>query len=401
MTLTSHEISFDAHPDASLSTQALLARLVGYRTVSETSNAELIEWVAAWLGALGATVEIVPDDQPGRFGLWARIGPPTPDGIILSGHSDVVPVAGQAWSTDPFVLSAHEGRLYGRGSSDMKGFLACMLSAARMAAEGAARGVALARPLHLAISCDEEIGCVGVRSLLRFLRERQVRAAGCVVGEPTMLSVVTRHKGKIAGRIVCHGIAAHSANPSKGCNAIGVAARLYAVIEAVQARMMQDAAEGFEVGHSTAHVGLIQGGVALNIVPERCEMRFELRLLPGQDASHWLDLLAAGARRVEQDMPGARVEIEVTNAYPGLSQTHDTAFLNTMQVLAGGQAGQSFGAIDFGTEAGLFEEQLGIPVLVCGPGSISRAHKADEYITCDELHAGEAFVARIVETLRA
>ncbi|MBX0345053.1 acetylornithine deacetylase [Acetobacter sp. TBRC 12305] len=396
-----------------MSTEAILARLVAYRTVSETSNAELIGWVGAWLGALDAQVEIVPDDQPGRFGLWARIGPPTADGIILSAHSDVVPVAGQAWSTDPFELSTHEGRLYGRGTSDMKGFLACMLTAARLAAQGAARGEPLARPLHLAISCDEEIGCVGVRSLLRFLRERQVRAAGCVVGEPTMLSVVTRHKGKIAGRIVCHGVAAHSANPSKGCNAIGVATRMYAAIEAVQAQMMAQAdVPGFEVGHSTAHVGLIHGGVALNIVPERCEMRFELRLLPGEDARHWLAQLDARAREVEQAMPGARVEIAVTNAYPGLSQTHDTAFLNTMQALAHGQGGsaqdaaavppaQPFGAIDFGTEAGLFEEQLGLPVLVCGPGSIARAHKADEYITREELHAGEAFVARIVQTLRA
>lgn len=377
-----------------LTSEAFLARLIAFQTVTETANIDLIAWVERLLRGWGAEVELVPHIQDERICLWARIGPPALDGIVLSAHSDVVPVEGQDWHSDPFVLTEQGEQLYGRGTSDMKGFLACMLIAARRASISGT----LKRPLHLAISCDEEVGCVGVRSLLRFMAERQIRAAGCIVGEPTRMAVVARHKGKVSGTVICHGVAAHSANPSKGCNAIGVAAHMFGAFENIQNEMKSTMmGDGFEVPHSTVHVGLIKGGTALNIVPDRCEMAFEMRLLPNERAVKWLARLQEEATVIEQKMQGARVEIVVTNEYPGLSLLDDCSFLDVMSSLARSEVP---GAIDFGTEAGLFSEELGLPTIICGPGSITRAHKADEYITRAELQACDDFLLQVVESLR-
>lgn len=377
-----------------LSVRDILARLVAFPTICRTENVALIDWAEAFLTSLGARCCRIPGDLPGRFGLLASIGPETGDGVVLSAHSDVVPVEGQPWSTDPFVLTGRNGKLLGRGSSDMKGFIACML----MAARHAVTRPALRRPLHLALSYDEEIGCVGVHSLLRALAADGFEARGCVIGEPTGLRVVSGHKGKLAARIVCHGQAAHSADPDKGCNAILLATEMVKAIEKLQ-EDLKDSGERdahYAVPYSTMQVGLIKGGVALNIVPDLCEVQFEMRLLPGADPGPWLDRLGEKARRLCAARPRARIGIETLNTYPGLDTPDDSPFLRDVMGLTGDNAPARIG---FGTEGGLFSEYLKIPAVVCGPGSIDRAHKADEFITEEELQAGVRFVERIVDRL--
>ena len=214
-----------------------LARLVAFPTVSRDSNEGLIRYAAERLSASGGRVRVLPGDFAGKANLIASFGPDREDGIILSAHSDVVPTDGQKWTSDPFVLTEREGRLYARGASDMKGFVACMLTLADKLREAR-----LARPLHIAISHDEETGCIGVRSMLRRLAAEGFRASGCIVGEPTELAIATGHKGKIAGRISCQGQAAHSANPALGCNAINLAASMIRETEALQEWLVRNGA---------------------------------------------------------------------------------------------------------------------------------------------------------------
>ncbi|MBO1328770.1 acetylornithine deacetylase [Acetobacter suratthaniensis] len=379
---------------APLSTRAILEKLIAFPTLCRTENVELIDWIEAFLRNLGARCLRVPGEQTGRFNLFASIGPETDDGIVLSGHSDVVPVEGQPWTTDPFAMTERDGKLYGRGTSDMKGFLACMLTAAHHAAHR----TTLRAPLHLAFSHDEEIGCVGVHSMLRDLAAQGFKARGCVIGEPTSLHVISGHKGKLAAKISCHGLAAHSANPDRGCNAISLAADMIKTIEHLQEDLKTNGAadDHFEVPYSTMQVGLIRGGVALNIVPDLCDVQFEMRLLPGADPQPWLDRLQEHATQLCVERPHARIEIETLNAYPGLDTSEEESFLRDIMRITGDNRASRIG---FGTEGGLFNEYLNMPVVVCGPGSIDRAHKADEYILPEELDAGECFVKRIVETL--
>ncbi|GBQ25785.1 acetylornithine deacetylase ArgE [Acetobacter estunensis NRIC 0472] len=376
-----------------LSVREILDRLIAFRTLCRTENAELIDWVETFLRSLGARCHRVPGKEAGQFNLFASIGPDTPDGVVLSAHSDVVPVEGQPWTTDPFVLTERDGKLYGRGSSDMKGFLACMLMAACHAARSSLRA-----PLHLAISHDEEIGCVGVHSLLRDLAANGFQAQGCVIGEPTGLHAVSGHKGKLAARITCHGLAAHSANPSRGCNTIGLATDMVKVIEALQEELKDAGAhdESYEVPFSTLQVGLIRGGVALNIVPDLCEVQFEMRLLPGVSPQPVLDRLRQEADRLCAQHSHARIEIETLNTYPGLHTPDRSPFLHEIMRITGDNAPSRIG---FGTEGGLFHDYLDMPVVVCGPGSIDRAHKADEFILPEELNTGVRFVERIIDML--
>jgi acetylornithine deacetylase len=276
----------------------------------------------------------------------------------------------------------------------MKGFLAGMVSAAELAAR-----LPLRRPLHLAISHDEEIGCVGVRPMLAAMAEEGFSAAACIVGEPTGLRIGNGHKGKVAALIRCHGRAAHSANPGLGVNAIGMAAAMVAEVEAIAAWLaaegLRDAA--YAVPHGTAQVGTIQGGTALNIVPADCALAFELRLPAGENAEALLARVRAAAERIGIARGGA-IGVEVTNAYPGLDEPADSPAV-AVAVAAGASEGLT--KLDFGAEGGLFRAMLGIPTVICGPGSIDRAHKPDEYITRDELAAGDAFLANLVHGLTA
>jgi acetylornithine deacetylase len=374
------------------STIDTLDRLIAFPTVSRDSNLDLIDWLGARLADLGARIATVRDATGAKANLVASLGPEGPDGIVLSGHSDVVPVEGQAWTTDPFRLTRRDGRLYGRGSSDMKGFLAAMLTVA-----GKAARAPLARPLHLVVSHDEEIGCVGVRSLLARLKAEGFRAAGCVIGEPTEMQVATGHKGKLAGRIVCRGKPAHSANPHLGVNAIHLGARMVGVLEQVQARLAETGPRdnAYPVPYTTVHVGLIQGGTALNIVPDRCMLDFEIRLVPPDDALVLVEEIRA---RAPAFPPDSGMEIEVVNSYPGLDLADSHPFANAVRAASGGNGTVK---LAFGSEGGLMQQELGLPTVVYGPGSIDRAHKADEYVMPEELDACDLFLERLLARLVA
>jgi acetylornithine deacetylase len=376
------------------STPETLARLAAFPTISADSNETLIRYAAGRITAAGGRIHTLAGALPGKFNLLASFGPNTGAGLVLSGHSDVVPVQGQNWRTDPFTLTQKDNRLYARGASDMKGFLAAMLTAAeRMDSQR------LHRPLHLAFSYDEEIGCIGVRDLLLRLQAENFQAQGCIIGEPTEMRVVTGHKAKLAGCICCRGIPAHSANPALGCNAINLAAAMVREAEALQSWLAANGARdaAYPMPHTSVHIGTISGGTALNIVPEFCRMEFEIRALPADDPPALVERLRAAAARIVAQAGKGEIEIQVTNTYPGLNMPAESPLAQTALQAAGTQTGK----VSFGSEGGLFEESLGLPTIVCGPGSIDRAHKPDEYVTIDELAACDAFLDNMIETLCA
>jgi acetylornithine deacetylase len=373
----------------------ILERLVAFRTVSRDPNLELINWVQEFLSSRGIESRLYPDDTGGKANLYATIGPTDRGGILLSGHTDVVPVDGQRWSTDPFSLFERDGRLLGRGTADMKGFLACALRAADLA-----RARNLTTPLHLAFSYDEETGCIGVRSLIEDMTRWAHKPQFCIVGEPTMLRTALGHKGKSAITATCKGRAAHSANPARGINAIHLACDLVGTLrqqqELLVAAQLRDPA--YEVPYSTVHVGTIQGGTVLNIVPSHCELQFEIRNLPIENAASIAGNIRDQAEQLcahygDQD---ARIDLAVTNQYPGLETPEDSPVVALLGTLTGNHSTFKVG---FGSEAGLFSGELGIPTAICGPGSIDQAHKPDEFISRDQLQRCDAMMDALLQHL--
>jgi acetylornithine deacetylase len=371
--------------------RSLLARLVAFPTVAGEPNLELVSFAAGRLEALGAHVEILPAMRPDAHNLYAVLGPrDEPGGVLLAAHSDVVAVEGQVWTHDPFTLTEAGGRLYGRGTTDMKGFLACLLAALD--------GSALRRPVHVALSSDEELGCVGVRPLLDVLAGLAAPPGCAVVGEPTSLRVATAHKGKVALGIELTGRAAHSSAARSGVNAVAYAGRLIGALLALQDAIAAEMYDGaFAVPHTSIGIGPIAGGVRVNIVPASCRLEIEVRTLPGRDPAEVVERIRACADALAHEMrqiaPEAGIELVERAAYPGLVPGDD-GFAARVAAIAG-DAGPAR-ALDFGTEAGLYQQRLGIPVVVCGPGSIEQAHRADEFIEIAQLEAGRAFVERLV-----
>jgi acetylornithine deacetylase len=380
-----------------MQTRELLDRLIGFATVSRDSNLELIQFVRDFLTARGIACRIYEDPTGRKANLYATVGPADGRGVLLSGHTDVVPVDGQAWSTDPFQLTERAGRLYGRGTADMKGFIACALRAADRATDRSLRS-----PLHLAFSYDEEVGCLGVRSLIDDMSTWAVRPALCIVGEPTLLRTAVGHKGKMALRAVCHGHAAHSAYPDQGLNAIHLATDLVRCVRDRQEALLAHGArdEAYAVPYSTLHVGVIRGGTALNIVPDRCELDLEIRHLAADDPDALLAGLRADAAAIASaaTQPGrtAAIDVAVTNAYPGLDTPVDHELVALVAELTGLPGTIKVG---FGSEGGLFSGQLGIPTVVCGPGSIDQGHKPDEFIGVDQLDRCDAMLDALLDRL--
>jgi acetylornithine deacetylase len=376
----------------------ILAALVGFDTVSRNTNLPLIGWVEDYLGRLGVPSRRIPDASGAKANLWATIGPAGVPGIILSGHTDVVPVDGQAWSSDPFRLAERDGRLYGRGATDMKGFDACCL-----AAVPAMIARPLSRPIHLAFSYDEEVGCVGVRGLIASLPYGGAMPAACVVGEPTGMNVVTGHKGKRSYRVTVRGRTCHSSLAPQGVNAVEYAARLIVKIREIGERLARHGPRDplYDVPYSTAHTGVVQGGTALNIVPDACTVEFEFRAIAADDIDALGEEVKAYARDVlEPEMravaPEAAIAFELRSGFPGLDTPPDDDVIRLAKTLAGKDRHEK---VAYGTEAGLFAN-AGIPSVVIGPGSIDRAHKADEFIAVAELDACGAFLGRLIEYCR-
>ncbi|PKU23863.1 acetylornithine deacetylase [Telmatospirillum siberiense] len=376
---------------------AILRDLIAFPTVSRDGNLDLIAYAEKVLADCGAKILRVQSEDGCKANLHAVIGPEDRPGVMLSGHTDVVPVDGQTWSHDPFTLRAGDGRLFGRGTADMKGFIACVLALA-----GKTRDKSLKVPLVVALSYDEEVGCLGVRRLLDMMESMPVRPRFCIVGEPTSLQVISAHKGKTAARIECRGVEAHSSLPGNGLNAIHLACDMVGGLRRLQADILRDGHrdDGYEVPHTTVHVGRIQGGTALNIVPNLCWLDFEIRHLPQDDIDGLMAAVRTIAGQIRDDarknFPQADVLLKPLSSYPPLDTPADAEVVAFVKSLTGGN---STGKISFGTEGGLYTRRLGVPTVVCGPGSIVQAHKPDEYIDESQLAACDAMMDRLLSRL--
>jgi acetylornithine deacetylase len=373
----------------------MVTRLVAFDTTSRNSNLALIEFVRDYLDTHKVASELVFAEDGEKANLYATIGPPDQGGIMLSGHTDVVPIDDQDWHSDPFTILDKGDRLYGRGSSDMKSFIAVVLT---LVPELVRRK--LRTPIHLSFSYDEEVGCIGVRRLIGVLATRPNRPRLAIVGEPTSMQVGVGHKGKHTLRCHVHGYEAHSSQVNYGVNAIEAAAEVIAHIKAM-ARRKRDHGPfdpDFDPPYSSIHTGVIHGGTALNIVPKDCEFDFEIRPLPGDDVGGLVaELRDFAASRILPEMrmvrPETDIVIEELSAAPGLSTPVDAEVTQLCAALTGENGTTK---VAFGTEGGLFSA-AGIPTVICGPGSIDQAHKPDEYIELDQVARCERFLQRLID----
>lgn len=372
-----------------MNSQQILEKLVSFDTTSWKSNLDLIDFISDYLSGFGIKSRLIHNAEENKANLLATLGPDDLPGIILSGHTDVVPVEGQDWSSDPFTLRDGGDKLYGRGTCDMKGFIACVLAAVP---DYVARG--LTEPLHLAFSYDEEVGCTGVSSLIDVVKDMAVRPRACIVGEPTNMKVVNSHKG------ICHlltkiyGRESHSSS-TQGTNAVMLAADMIHHLSAIgeEFKGRTPLVDGFDPPFTTVHVGRIKGGFAANITPAYCEFEWDYRPLPGSDAGEVFDRLEQYiAEKIIPRMKDGRVETDfLSRVVPLTPQSGSDA--ETLVLALAEQ--NELGVVSYATEAGLFQQNGGVPSVVCGPGSIGEAHKPDEYIEKTELDACDHFLKRL------
>ncbi|MCP5150143.1 MAG: acetylornithine deacetylase [Ectothiorhodospiraceae bacterium] len=373
----------------------MIRRLIAFDTVSRNSNLELIEEVRGYLTGLGIESELAYDETGGKANLYATLGPTDRPGIALSGHTDVVPIDGQDWSSDPFSVVERDGLLFGRGTSDMKSFIAVALA---LAPEFLARPIET--PLHLCLSYDEEVGCLGVHGLMHLLESKAVRPRMCIVGEPTEMQVISGHKGKLSYRCHVRGHEAHSSLAHMGVNAVEAAAETIAHMKSMARRHRDHGPHDHDYSppYTTIHTGVVQGGTALNIVPKDCWFDFEFRHLP-QDDPHALlaEVQQFVTEKVEPEMHAFSTATGFTwerrSQIPGLAAAEDDEVVQLVKALTGRN---STGKVAFGTEAGIFQEG-GIPTVICGPGSIEQAHKPDEFIALSQIEECETFMRRLFQ----
>jgi acetylornithine deacetylase len=382
-----------------LSSKDMLKRLVGFDTVSAKSNLELIHWVQNYLSEYGIASNLIYDANKNKANLHAVIGPADKPGIVLSGHTDVVPVEGQAWDSDPFELREHDGLLYGRGTCDMKGFIAVVLS---KVPEMARRQ--LAAPLHFAFSYDEEVGCLGAHSLVAHLESMPIRPKMCVVGEPTSMKAITGHKGICDFDCTVRGKEAHSSLAPYAVNAVENAAELVAYIKSVARRMANEGPynKQFDPPFTTVHTGVMKGGTAVNIVPNLCEFSFEIRNIPEVNADTLVEEIRQYAfktlePRMKDIDPTSGFEFKLAARAPAFDIANDDPAVSLVLSLSGSNATEK---VSFATEAGLFQNK-GIPTVVCGPGSIAQAHKPNEFVAVDQMTKCENFIDRLIDKVRA
>lgn len=377
----------------------MLDKLISFDTTSSKSNMDLIRYIEKYLNSYGIKSHLIHDEHEDKANLHAIIGPQNIKGIMLSGHTDVVPVKGQNWATPPFKMSEKDGKLYGRGSCDMKGFIACVL-----AKVPAFVGNELKEPIHLAFSYDEETGCTGVHSLVDVVNDLEVKPRACIVGEPTSMKVVNSHKGIRHLLTKVYGYENHSST-DRGVNAISYAAEIVGFIDKMQEEMRSRSVhvEGFDPPYATVHAGRIQGGVAANITPNYCEIEWDYRPIPGTDEDEifnryqsFINDVILPKMRVKSDKYGD-VKTDYLAKVPCLfPETGSDA-----EVLVKHLAEQnSTHVVSYGTEAGIFHQKGGVPAVVCGPGSILQAHKANEYVEMSELDACDKFLDRLLDVVK-
>lgn len=385
-----------ACPAMSEQAQSLLASLLAFDTTSRESNLALIDFIQRYLADHGVASQLFHSDDRRKANLYARLGPAGDGGVMLSGHTDVVPVDGQPWTVPPFSMTRRDGRCYGRGSADMKGFLACVLAAVPVFLAQPLR-----MPLHLAFSYDEEVGCLGVRSLVDHLNASAERPALCIIGEPTEMRPVYGHKGKLAMRCQIAGHACHSAYAPSGVNAIEYAAQLIGRMTAVGKALQQQQDARFDPPFSTLQVGVIKGGAALNIVPQSCEFDFEIRHLPEAEVDSVIAGLQDYATRellppMQQVAAESAIRFTPLSRYPGLLTDPQSEFAGWLAQWCGSN---DFSTVAFGTEGGLFDA-AGVATLICGPGSMAQGHKPDEFVSEQQLAQCMQMLANLAGWMR-
>ncbi|PDT14790.1 acetylornithine deacetylase [Rhizobium sp. J15] len=369
----------------------ILHELIGFPSVVGTPNGAIVGWIETYLRSFGIEAHILPGPEGDRANLFATIGPADRPGYVLSGHMDVVPAREAGWSADPFVLRAEGERLYGRGTSDMKGFLA-----AALAAVPALTASPLARPVHLAFSYDEEAGCRGVPHLLARLPDLCAPPLGAVIGEPSGMQAILAHKGKAAARITIKGRSGHSSRSDLGLNAVHAMANVLNAAISTAKDLTQGPFDGaFEPSYSSLQAGTISGGQAVNIIPEVCTLEVEARAISGIDPVSLLALVRDAAEA--EKARGFAVEWEILSAYPALSLAPTAPLAGLLRELTGKAP---LAAVSYGTEAGLYQ-RAGVDAIICGPGDIARAHKPDEFILTSELAACQAMVEALAARCRA
>lgn len=375
----------------------ILRKLISFTTVSRESNLALISYVGSLMEARGIPFQLVHDRDGKKANLFATVGPADGAGVMLSGHTDVVPVDGQNWTVPPFEMTERDGRLYGRGAADMKGFVACALSAFLQAST-----MGLKTPLHIALSYDEEVGCLGVPSLIDALKTAPTRPHLCIVGEPTGMEVATGHKGKTAARATCIGREGHSALAPLALNAIHLGCDFVAALRSEQDRLQYEGGQDgdYDIPYSTVHVGKMNAGVALNIVPNHCVIDFEIRNVAADDPVGIMNTLRDAATGIvaaaAKIAPEAAIEIEIVNTYPGLNTPNASQAVAFVKSLTGANATIK---VAFGTEGGLFAQELLVPTVVCGPGSMAQGHKPDEFVTIEQIHRCDRMLDALLSRL--
>jgi acetylornithine deacetylase len=380
-----------------LSPRALLDKLVSFPTVSRDSNLDLVDWVEAYLGTHGIACFRDHDATGRKASLYAHVGPEVTGGVILSGHTDVVPVDGQAWDSDPFTVVEKDGKLFGRGTCDMKGFDALAIWAA---VEAQRRGVT--RPLQLCLSRDEEIGCVGAPPMIAAMQAHMPKAALAIIGEPTDWGIVDGHKGGVGFDLHFHGYEVHSSIAYKGVSAIMEAAKLidWANRTNEENRAKADPASAYDPPYTTLHVGMIQGGTAHNITAKDCTFVLSARCVPTESNADWAARILAEVRRIEAGMQAIRPETRIDALprwdVPGLTSEPDGPAEALVRRLTG-ENGSS--VVSYGTEAGQFQAG-GYSAIVCGPGDIAQAHQPNEYLTVRQFEQGQVFMAKLLDHLQ-
>jgi acetylornithine deacetylase len=370
----------------------LVRDLIAFDTTSRDSNLALIDYAQTLLEKAGARCRRSYDATGKKANLFATLGPDGDGGFVLSGHTDVVPVDGQDWSSDPFQPQVRDGKLYGRGACDMKGFVGTALALAPDIAKAK-----LKRPVHFALSYDEEVGCVGVKGLLDDLKVQNLKPALAIIGEPTLMKIVGAHKGGAKLVTRCCGREHHSSGPEKGANAVMMAGEFVALLDSVWDELRADADPRFDPPHSTVQATVIHGGTAVNILAREAEVTWEYRCLPDRDPERIIAQVKQRAAaevlpKYQRRAPEAKFDTVLHAQYPGLAMDEDSPAIRLAKELTGANQAE---AVAYGTEAGHFQS-YGIPAVICGPGSIEQAHRPDEFCALSELEACEAFLRKVI-----
>ena len=382
-----------------MTARELMAKLISFPTVSRDSNLDLIDWVEGYLASHGVIATRVPNDDGTKAALYAHIGPQLDGGVVLSGHTDVVPVDGQAWDTDPFVTTEIDDKIYGRGTCDMKGFDALALFAVPLAIKAGIK-----RPLQIALSYDEEVGCLGAPPMIdHMVSHGMPRADTVIVGEPSMMQVVTGHKGGIGWHMHVRGFEVHSSLAYTGVSAIMMGAKLIEwanqVNAASAAATPSDINAPFDPPYTSLHCGMISGGTANNITAKDCRFSFDVRVVPGDSVEDWKSCVMAKVAEIEVEMQAIRPETAIdANPFFGLPGLVPESMGKAEELARRLTGDNATHVVSYGTEAGQFQER-GYSAVVCGPGDIAQAHQPNEFITVDQFQQGEAFMHRLVAAL--